>query len=64
MAHCPYHVYAVLLIERIVHINEEKLPDLLLGVFLSQDLHRVDNSLNTGLQPPLELLRPAGFFAL
>ena len=64
MSHFPQHSGAVLLIERIVRVNEEKLPVLLLGILMPQEPHQVNKSLNPGFQPPTELLRPTGLLGL
>ena len=50
--HRPQHSGAVLLSEHIVFINKEKPTVLLMGVLLTQEPHRMNNSLNTNFQPP------------
>ena len=56
----PQHGCAVLLVERIARINEEKPPVLLLGVLLPQNLHRVDLPFEPCIQATAELLCPSG----
>ena len=58
VAHGPQHGCAVLLIEHIARINEEKPSVLPQGVMLPQEPHLVNPPLGTGFQPPVELLRP------
>ena len=64
MVHFLYNGCAVLLIERIARVNEEKPPVLILGLLLPQKPYRVNPPLNPGLQTPTELLLPAGLLDL
>ena len=50
MRHCPQHVCAVLLVERIMRVDDEEPPVLLLGMMLQQKPHRVDSPFNPCLQ--------------
>ena len=64
MAHHPQHSCLVLLVKRILRINEEKPPVLFMGMFLPQESHRVNPLLDPGFQPPAELLRTTGLLGL
>ena len=64
MLHIPNHGCVILLIERIVRVNEEVPPVLLLVVLLPQMPHRMDTSLYSRLQATAELFRPAGLLGL
>ena len=46
MMHRPQHGCVFFFIEQIVRVNEEEVPDLLLGMLLPQKLHRVDPPFN------------------
>ena len=50
VAHRPQHGCAILLIERVLRINEEKPSVLLMGMLLPQDPHRVNPPFDTRLQ--------------
>ena len=64
MLHIPHHGCVILLIERIVRVNEEVPPVLLLVVLLPQMPHRMDTSLYSRLQATAEMFRPAGLLGL
>ena len=64
MPHRPQYGCAVLLIERIARVNEDKPPVLLLDMLLPQEPHRMNTPFDPRLQSTAELLRPTGLLGL
>ena len=62
--HHPQHGGAVLLVECIACVNEEKPSVLLMGVLLPQEPHHVNTPLDTVFQIPAELLHTEGLLGL
>ena len=64
MPDSPEHGCPVLLIERAVRVNEEKIPILLLFMFILKDVHRMDGVLYPRLQSSRKLCRASGRLGL
>ena len=60
----PHHFRPILLIERILRINEEEYPVLLLGMLLLPEAHNMDASLNPFLHPFTQLICPTRLLIL
>ena len=64
MPHCPQHECAVLLVERIVRVNKEEPPVLILSILLPQKPYFMYPPFNNCLQTTAELLRTSVLLGL